>query len=507
VCPANSSLPSHDLLPAAVRQIDLTDDENRDLQQLIKAEANLLRLPLFALQTKGLRSLDGIECRGRVTRNGETHQFLYRTTRNTATHYPGPLARSTHLAFLSLITDRGLPFANPLTWTWGDLCRRMGIACGGQMVQHLKQAITATASLLIFSDYAIYDKPDGVLLSNQQEALHLYDRVAFVGTILPDGRVCDGNFLWLAEWYCDNLNSLFTAPIDYALWRHLDARSSIASRLYEWLLLNFYSGIPVLRINYETLVQYLPIKAEKYRSSAERQLAAALQLLTANGILQRAEWAESKTSVGQLHLHRGARLPAAPIGDLALTPAAAEAIVQPIEVRELRNLKPPEWRLVADFYQAWAPGTKARPTPKELEQARDLIRTHGEVKAKRLIPIVIAKLKTEWPEAKTFGAAVRYLPDACADYERSERAAKRLQEERLREHREEEQDLQRRAVHQQLLQQWRPAWEALPREEREAIRQRVVARFPHIARLPVILERYCIQELARSRLAATESTT
>src|SRR5438067_8347039 len=100
---------------------------NGTLPQFVKTEANLLRLPLFALHTKRLKTLDGIECRGRTTRNGRTHQLLFRATRNTATLYPGPLARSAHLAFLSILTEAGFPRSNPLTWRWRDLCRRMGV--------------------------------------------------------------------------------------------------------------------------------------------------------------------------------------------------------------------------------------------------------------------------------------------------------------------------------------------------------------------------------------------
>ena len=42
-------------------------------------------LPLFALHTKGLRTLDGIECRGKLTRDGVGHEFIYRATRNNST--------------------------------------------------------------------------------------------------------------------------------------------------------------------------------------------------------------------------------------------------------------------------------------------------------------------------------------------------------------------------------------------------------------------------------------
>src|SRR5207244_3871640 len=113
---------------------------------------------------------------------------------------------------------------------------------------------------------------------------------------------------WLADWYLDNLNALFTAPLDYGLWRSLDGRSPIASRLYEFLLLNFYSGAPVLRINYETLAQFLPVRPERYPSDARRQLEPALQLLTGSEIVAAVHWAEAKASLGQLHLYRGRRL-------------------------------------------------------------------------------------------------------------------------------------------------------------------------------------------------------
>src|SRR5438445_5951803 len=81
---------------------------------LVKAEANLLRFPLFALSTKGLKTLDGIECRGTVRRGGTAHTFSLRVSRNTASLYPGPLARRVHFALLGIATERGLPLTNPV---------------------------------------------------------------------------------------------------------------------------------------------------------------------------------------------------------------------------------------------------------------------------------------------------------------------------------------------------------------------------------------------------------
>jgi hypothetical protein len=229
----------------------------------IKAEANLLRLPLFALQTKGLKTLDGIECRGQSTRNGETHSFVLTAARSTITPYPGPLARAAHLAFLSIDTDRGFPMENPISWTWYDLCRRMGISYSGQTTSRLKVAIESTKALYIRSQYAIYSKPEERAIRTAEDHLNLYDRVTFVGTELPGGGMADTNYVWLASWYLDNLNAMFTAPLDYELWRWLDKQSPIASRLYEFLIVNFYSGTPKLCINYGKLAQYLPVKPER----------------------------------------------------------------------------------------------------------------------------------------------------------------------------------------------------------------------------------------------------
>lgn len=490
------SIVEDDRLASALEEIPHADvQESRP--RLIKTEANLLRLPLFALHTKGLKTLDGIECSGRVHRDGQTHQFTFRATRNTATLYPGPLARSAHLAFLSILTDQGLPSEDPITWTWRDLCRRMRVTYGGQMVRHLKVAITSTAALFLQSEHALYSKPDGKLLSTQQDALHLYDRVTFVGAPLPEGGMADRNYLWFSEWYRKNLNAMFTAPLDYDLWRYLDEQSPIASRLYEFLLLNFYSQIPVLRINYKSLVQFLPIHPERYRSSADRQLQGAFQLLMANRVIAKADWAPAKEGIGQLHLYRGDRLPlsgnpgsvALPFMDEELTSAA-------LEVKELRNIKPPEWTLVSDFYRLWTGDTRHRPTPKEMDQAGGLITEHGPAKAKNLISHLVKRLKVDWPDAKTFGATAKYLPEALRDVERTEH--RQEQEKRDRE----AEEVERRNLAQQTKDRtaWKVLWDRLPEVERQEIRNRVLAQQPpKLAKFPSLLERFCLDELARLR--------
>jgi hypothetical protein len=229
---------------------------------------NLLRLPVFALSTKGLRTLNGLEVKGVFRRDGEQHEYVFRTARSVDTLYPGPLARAAHLALLSLGTER-LPVPHPLVWTWRELCRRVGCSPSGTMIGKLKEALTATASLTIRSRSAIYSKPLNRYLTEHEGVFHLYDQLIFHGGVLPDGTKADLNHLWLAEWYRGNLDCLYAAPLDHELWRWLDARSPIASRAYEFLLVNFYAS-PVVRINYPTLAGFLPVRAERYYSQAQQ---------------------------------------------------------------------------------------------------------------------------------------------------------------------------------------------------------------------------------------------
>lgn len=469
-----------------------TSDESSLSTQssIIRAEANLLRLPLFALSTKGLRNLDGIECSGRIHRDGQTVQFRYSATRNTATLYPGPLARNAHLAFLSMLTERGTSAAEPLTWTWSELCRRMNVSLSGSIIAKLKNSISATAGLLIHSESAIYSKPDGKPIVTRQEALHLYERVAFAGSTMPDGRVADANYLWLSDWYRANLDAFFTAPLDYGLWKSLEQKSAVASRLYEFLLLNFH-GTDELRINYETLVKYLPLKSETYLSQAKQQLGGALELLAENGLVRLVGWEPSQSGLALLHLGKGERFARLPAGKEMAIPARFDTS-DAVEVKEIRGQHPPEWHLVCEFYREWTKQSFARPTSKELAMARQLIVELGATKAVAAVRICLRLLKDKWPDAKAFAAITKYLPEAIDELRRIDgrKAIEKADAAR------DAADMERRAEEAKRLASAQAHWDALGENDREAVRARVRQSQPKMleANRPELFERFCVRE-------------
>ena len=475
------------------------------LPRLIKAEVNLLRLPLFALHTKGLRTLDGIECHGTVTRNGQTHKFLLRATRNTDTLYPGPLARAAHQAFLSIATDeiqqRG-HVENPIGWRWRDLFRRMQAPASGRAIIRTKAAIESTRGLLIRSNYAIYSKAQGELINHRQDDLSLYDRITFAGSRLSDGTVADANYLWFSSWYLENLNALYTAPLDYDLWLYLNKRMPIASRLYEFLLVNFYSGAPMLRINYPNLAQFLPVTPKQYLSEAQRQLNPAFHLLKSTKIISSVPWTMSKYGVPQVNIHRGQRLTATYDRGQITFPFMEEEFPKDIEVKELRNLRPPEWQLVADFYRLWSDDTNPRPTNKELQQARGYIEQYGTRKAKALIPLVTKRLRLKFPDAKTFGATRRYIPDSANYYDKEQKGRERIRQEELQRKKEAEEQDRKLEQERETLDEWTPKWDQAPQHDKGAIRDEFLAKNPYLKRSPKMLERFCVLKYAEQHATA-----
>lgn len=461
-------------------------------RQIVRVEANFLRLPLFALDTKQMRVMDGIRCEGTFNRLGKSYAFSYAVTRNAATYYPGPLARSVHFALLNIAEERGFPIQNPITFSWRELCARMNIQPSGKMVVLLREALTATKGLMIESRAALYSKNDDSPISNDDRTrvINLYDEVEFHGTVRADGSTADSNAVWLSSWYVENLNALYSGPLDYSLWRALNERSPIASRFYEFLFFKFYGGRDLLRFNYPTLVKFIPARTERYLSQAKKQLQPAFDLLISAGVLRDVQWVESRGGLPQLLLHRGPILSPAPADESAFDLGEEDFVLNRIE-----DVKPPEAQIVEAFHAAWG-HSAFRPARAELDLARDLIARHGMAEVEALVPKLVKRLKEKWTEAKTFNAVVRYLPEVMAD----------LARERSREQRERLEVAQRDEGRQRFARQaqdraaLKVIWDSLSPGEQEEIRAAALESQPAaIHKFPAIVERFCFEELAKRK--------
>ena len=384
-----------------------------------------------------------------------------------------------------------------------DLCRRMDIAYAGQKgVREIKAAIRATHGVVIHTQFALFASATGQALPMHERGHHLYNDYAFCNETRPDGTIADANAVWFADWYLDNLNALYSAPLDFELWKSLEARSPIASRLYEFLQLNLYGGTPVYRINYPNLAKLLPVRTERYLSDARKQLGPAIALLQQAGVIESGGWDESRDGLIQLHFTRGPILRAAAPKNAHRDPVLAEDALGSVSVAEIRSTQPAEWHLVRDFYKLWTGEAFTKPTPKELTAARELLERFGRTKLHTLLPLAIKRLKEEWPDAKTFGAIAKYLPEVNDEYDRRQRIAERQKDATLQEELDEKRREQERERQRHIVEEHRAAWQQLSSADREQIEDHIRNTWPHAARVPALFERLCILHFAQTRRAS-----
>lgn len=442
----------------------------------IKAEANLLRFPIFALHTKGLGQLDGIEVAGTRRIDGSETSFRLAVTRNVADTYPGPLSRKVHFALLSLVSDQGLPFQNPIGFSWRDLAKRMGLAYHGKRIDSLKSAIRSTAGIEIRTKHALKGPLSEQYLPDVEEASYkLYYRYVFRNDANAEGGRWDANYVWLSQWYLDNLNRLYVAPVDYRLWKNLNESSPIASRLYEFLLFNF-TGLSVLRVNYPKLAQFLPVAVQRYASLAQRQLDPALALIRKHRVINQCRWEMAKDGSPQLIVSAGKAVRSVcgrKTGNIVM-PADEFAEVS---VRELRHLRSPAYTLVHQFHAAWGRDRNFRPTKSELNSAAEIIEEFGKDHCEQLLPIVVDAMRQHFPSAKTFGASRPYGIDA-------EREAREGRERSARATAKKEREDAISSLAREKDKEWvdakRAAWDALSKQEKAAVENHIRQKYSHL---------------------------
>ena len=460
---------------------------------IVKQEANLLRFPFFALGRRGLHNHKGLLIRGQSKLEADTYDFEYRITCNSDDLYPGQLARKVHMGLLRLMQSKqAFPFANPVEFTWRELMDTIGVVSSGRTQQQLKQAIRSIAGTRIRSKYALKNA-EGKHLKTRERGYSLYSEYVFFDELMPDNKtVADKNFLWLADWYLHNINSLYCSPLDHSLWQRLDDTSPIASRLYEFFTFNFAGDWNTLTIDYEKLARFLPVAPMPHLSQIEQQFGPAIRLVVGARILAEATWKKGKHGQPQLVARRGQLLTKRG----AATPWASEGNdLHTTEIRELFRQVSPQDDLVTQFHALWDGNDQYQPTSTDRARARDVIAAYG-TEAEKLLPHVVEVMRERFPGAKSFGASSRYWNDAATAAKREQTSADRRRQEFIDQEVEEAKSSQKKADRAR----WQAAWDQLSPTERDAIRERVLTTNSpslRLTKIPTLLHNFCLRELGR----------
>jgi replication initiator protein A len=259
-------------------------------QGIIRAEVNFLTLPFFALSRTDAQKRMATEYHTTVKRAEEKLDVSWIVSANPRYGYPRPFDRQVHKAIEQIISGLKLPVENPIPLgSLYHIARLLSLRDSGQVYRDVKAAIQRIVTTSVESKGTFYDKGK----KRWQEAtFHLYDMVVFTGEHLPNGEIADTNYLFLGNWYLDNINARYVKPLDFSYYRSL--KNAIASRLYELLGVKFY-GIghyPYIRYRYSTLCQLLPVTQYQRPSKAKEIFKLAHDELISSKFLAKVEWQE-----------------------------------------------------------------------------------------------------------------------------------------------------------------------------------------------------------------------
>jgi hypothetical protein len=129
------------------------------------------------------------------------------------------------------------------------------------------------------------------------DVFNLFSRVKRVGDELDDGTVADKNYVWLSDWYLENLNAHYLLPIDFESYKKLknNISKALIPLLQIWLFASRETG--TFEKRYSEICQVLNIKNYTYLSDIKRFFGRSLDELVRQGYLS--NWEVKKTSDGK----------------------------------------------------------------------------------------------------------------------------------------------------------------------------------------------------------------
>ncbi len=422
---------------------------------VIRTETALSRYPIHRLAKRGNISIEIVK----KDAKGATI-LAWEVSHNARYGQPGPLAYKIDTIVINRrIEEEGRPVPKIVRLgSIRDICRMLNMS-EGEATQQVKRALRQNVGALISAKvtYKTIDKGERTL-----EADFNRYSVIFTGETMPDGRKADAVYVILNDIYIEVLNNALTRPLDYDYIRDLPPA---AQRFYEILS---YQMVPAVRYNQRAKIAYSEycllstqtryfdfthVKKQMWkihRVHVQHGYIGAVHYQATTDEERRPDWymlyvPGDKARNDQLAfsfegkgLRKGRRKGEDEKSQdelqIAMEPETLVGSIQP-------TAAPPQDqsadRLVRHFYQTFhASADTAHPSPKELDQARDLLDRLGEEQAAYLVEFSRRAAKETKFSPQTFGGILQYEARAMAEYqqtqERRERAKRGAQTARLK---------------------------------------------------------------------------
>lgn len=271
-------------------------DTNQSLTEpeFVRMEKNIAAFGFFtptSKRSKGTppkiiefsRIIDGNRAEAKVTIAG-----------NTLYGMPTTADQDKYLAFqkiLERIKKENGKIENPISFTSAELLQLLGHSDGGANFKEIEEWCDVMASTYIKSEGAVWIAGKKKFAS---DSFVIFQRVRRTGQELDDGTTADRNYIWLSDWYLENINAHYLLPIDFETYKQL--KNNIAKALIPLLQIWLYASREqgVFEKRYDEICQILNITQYKYSSKIKEKLSPSFNELIEQDYLS--NWEVSKTA-------------------------------------------------------------------------------------------------------------------------------------------------------------------------------------------------------------------
>lgn len=296
---------------------------------------------------------------------------------------------------------------------------------------------------------------------------------------------------WI-QWHPDFLRSLQAGNLKKL---NLDVlfklRLPTAQRMYRFLDKRFYLS-PVFE---NDLVDFacgnIGLTPTKKPAELKRRLAPAIAELERIGFLK------------QVPAERRYRKVRAGFWRIRLEKGHARGAADSTQPQQ--NSTPAEVRLVQEWHRLWDGVEGYVPVDADLRAAKTVFDKYEESLVMETLPLLADRVRQQWPDAKTFGAVRFYIDEVMREQKQLKEAAaaRHAVNEHALDHARAAEDKQE--ARKKFLTHWKPVWDQLPPAEQEAIRAKVLTRYPTFCHMPNVMLQHCLMQLWQERESQHQS--
>ena len=269
-------------------------DQSLTEPEFVRMEKNIAAFGFFtptSKRSKGTppkiiqfaRIIDGNRAEAKVTIAG-----------NTLYGMPTTADQDKYLAFqkiLERIKKENGKIENPISFTSAELLQLLGHSDGGANFKEIEEWCDVMASTYIKSEGAVWIAGKKKFAS---DSFVIFQRVRRTGQELDDGTTADRNYIWLSDWYLENINAHYLLPIDFETYKQL--KNNIAKALIPLLQIWLYASREqgVFEKRYDEICQILNITQYIYPSKIKEKLSPSFNELIEQDYLS--SWEVAKTA-------------------------------------------------------------------------------------------------------------------------------------------------------------------------------------------------------------------